>query len=479
MKQDAIIQRVFIEINTNNKNLAYEIKDDINTFLSVDVFPKIEKLINALSEKLDHQTLQIPKLELNIDAEGKMLNSQLADQIYESFKEQLSEISKPIISSNTIETKEAESFTITSQDKEVKTIIYFLENGFMPWWYDDKKHESILDSPEFDSLIISTKFTKELIKILPKPNVKTRIVRQFMPRQIEKLCIEISKNENSNIKLNQETIQLISKLNDKNQEQIWKLILDVLSKKSTSVNEIKEYILKLINSKIILFDEKIIDVIKNVLTDVKIDEIIKISQNEIKQEDLHEKKKFAKKSVESDSTQQNEEAIEKNLQDQDYYINNAGLILIHPFIKTFFEECNLIHPKTNQLKDPELSAHLLHYITTGKTCAPEYNMIFEKFLCNIPIHQPIRKNVKISKKHKIQAQNIIESVQYHWKPMKNSSVELLRNEFFQRPGKLSFNENQNTITVERKMQDILLDQLSWGMSMVKIPWQEKFIMVNW
>ncbi|WP_346985759.1 hypothetical protein [Chryseobacterium sp. POE27] len=60
MKQDHIIQKVFVEITVNNKEKAYCIKDDINSFLSIDVFPEIEKYINGIEQKLAGHTLQIP-----------------------------------------------------------------------------------------------------------------------------------------------------------------------------------------------------------------------------------------------------------------------------------------------------------------------------------------------------------------------------------------------------------------------------------
>ncbi|RTZ46166.1 hypothetical protein EJ377_17150 [Chryseobacterium arthrosphaerae] len=63
--------------------------------------------------------------------------------------------------------------------------------------------------------------------------------------------------------------------------------------------------------------------------------------------------------------------------------------------------------------------------------------------------------------------------------MRKSSAALLQNEFFQRSGKLVITDYDYTLTVERKTQDILLDKLAWGIGLVKLPWQEKFIFINW
>ena len=126
-----------------------------------------------------------------------------------------------------------------------------------------------------------------------------------------------------------------------------------------------------------------------------------------------------------------------------------------------------------------MGAHLLHYIATGKTNAPEYEMVFEKFLCNIPMHQSINRHIKLSRKHKAHAKNVIESVQHNWNPMKKSSVALLQNEFFQRSGKLAVSDHDYMLTVEQKTQDILLEKLNWGLGLVKLPWKDKFLFVKW
>lgn len=136
MKQNHIIQKVFVEITINNKEKALSIKDDINSFLSIDVFPEIEKYINALEYKLDAHTLQIPRLELDLDVKNSSLNTELKDKIAQLFKEELSEITKPIEISNQKTEKEGNSkaYLIDNQEKAIQTFIYFLEKGNMPWW---------------------------------------------------------------------------------------------------------------------------------------------------------------------------------------------------------------------------------------------------------------------------------------------------------------------------------------------------------
>ncbi|SDI22917.1 hypothetical protein SAMN05421846_105116 [Chryseobacterium taeanense] len=482
MKQDHIIQKVVVEITVNNKEKAYRIKDDINNFLSIDVFPEIEKYINSLEQKLAGNTLQIPCLELNLDIKNSSLNTELRDKIVLLFKEELSEISKLDKTSGQGKENETEADIIGFQEKMVQTFIYFLENGCMPWWNSDKKSIDFLETKMFDKLISAKNFKKSMISVLSNQYVQDRIIHQLSDRQIPQLCLAILENKELKINLETEMIRRISKLNYQDRIVVWKLILHLLSEylKSPGSN-LQEYFLQQILkvNPAEFYNLKSSENWKTVaevfpfMKEKEILERIESYKTEIK--DQQENTNINEEIINKHTTENHEEAIANNGQ----YVRNAGLILIHPFIKTFFEHCDLLHPETQELTDPELCAHLLHFIATGNTNAPEYDMTFEKFLCNIPIHQSINRHIKLSRKHKTQATNVIESVLHNWKPMKNSSPALLQNEFFQRSGKLVVTDYDYTLTVERKTQDVLLDKLAWGIGLVKLPWKEKFMFVNW
>ncbi|ANF52015.1 hypothetical protein A0O34_16505 [Chryseobacterium glaciei] len=480
MKQDHIIQKVFVEITVNNKEKANSIKDDISSFLSIDVFPEIEKYINALEDTLADHTLQIPRLELNLDVKNSSLNTELKNKIAQLFKEELSEITRPIENSNQESESDTQAYLIENQEKIVQTFIYFLQNGSMPWWNSDKKRITFLEPKVFDTLILANNFQKSIIPVLLKQNVQERIINQLSNEQIAQLCLIVLKNKDLKINLKVDVISRFSKLSHTDRQIIWRLILNVLSEYLKNSNSnLGEYLLRQISKIEQTSFSQTKNNHQNLKTVVEIFPFIK--ENEI----LESIKNNSKVNPENGKTstekidKKNETVPEELSQNDGQYIQNAGLILIHPFIKTFFEHCNLLDPKTQQLIDPELCAHLLHYVATGKTNAPEYDLVFEKFLCNIPMNQTINKHIKLSRKHKTQAKNVIESVQHNWTPMKTSSAALLQNEFFQRSGKLVVTDHDYTLTVERKAQDILLDKLGWGLGLVKLPWQEKFIFINW
>ncbi|MDH5032600.1 contractile injection system tape measure protein [Chryseobacterium cucumeris] len=479
MKQNHIIQKVFLEITVNNKEKALRIKDDINSFLSIDVFPEIEKHIKALEDKLAGHTLQIPRLELNVEVTSSALNTELKGQIAELFKDELSEITKPVETPHQVTESDAKSYVIDHQEKMLKALIYFLEKGTMPWWSSESNAMSVLEPAVFDRLISVAGFQKSIISALSKENVRNRLINQFSNEQIAQLCLAVLKNKKLTINLEPGTIRRLSKLSHVDRNAIWNLVFSVISEYlNTSDNQPREYLLQAIST-IEQIGLSTTNNHQNRKTIVKIFPFI--TENEISENIRTNAAGQPENAGTSIETIQEKNAIiqEDVNQNEGQYIQNAGLILIHPFIRPLFEHCELLDAKTQQLIDPELCAHLLHYIATGKTNAPEYDMIFEKFLCNIPIHQTINRHIKLSRKHKSQAKKVIESVQYNWAPMKKSSVALLQNEFFQRTGKLVITDSDDTLIVERKTQDILLEKLSWGIGLVKLPWQKKFIFVNW
>ncbi|MDP2541588.1 hypothetical protein CSC81_10000 [Tenacibaculum discolor] len=162
-----------------------------------------------------------------------------------------------------------------------------------------------------------------------------------------------------------------------------------------------------------------------------------------------------------------------------HLIRNAGLILLHPFLKQFFNSCGFLD-KENKIIKPNEAVHLLHYVATKKEQQFENNLIFEKFLCNLPIQSSIERNIVLSDELKEKSEELLRAVLQNWSILKNSSNDLLRNEYLQREGKLDLTKDNPILTVERKTQDILLDtKLPWNLSLCKVPWMKELIFTNW
>lgn len=160
-----------------------------------------------------------------------------------------------------------------------------------------------------------------------------------------------------------------------------------------------------------------------------------------------------------------------------YMVSHAGLVILNPYLSPFFKNCGLVDNK-GQLKDPELAVCLLNYLATGKEDFREEHMLFEKFLCNFPIESALHPK-KISNELKIKCNELLENILQNWDVLKSSSIELLRFEFIQRPGKLELDKEFPIVRLERKTQDILVDRIPWNISINKLPWKKKMFHTIW
>lgn len=159
-------------------------------------------------------------------------------------------------------------------------------------------------------------------------------------------------------------------------------------------------------------------------------------------------------------------------------VDNAGLVILHPFLKHFFGKTGQL-TEAKKLADPELAAHLLHYIATGKENDFEHTMLFEKFLVGLPITCPLERNIELRAEWKAEAMELLNAAKNNWQPLKNSSLETLQETFLQRSGKLMDDYPQPRLLVERKTLDILMNKLDWNISIVKLPWMDKILFVEW
>ena len=159
------------------------------------------------------------------------------------------------------------------------------------------------------------------------------------------------------------------------------------------------------------------------------------------------------------------------------YINNAGLVLLHPFLPQFFTALGIV--KDDALHQPERALCLLHYLSTGQEIVPEYELVLAKILCNLPLLDPVDTSLGLSDKEQEEAGALLKAVINHWEALRNTSPNGLRGTFLARPGKISLRDENLLLQVEPQTWDILLERLPWAISMIKLPWMDRMLWVEW
>ncbi|MCR9173200.1 MAG: contractile injection system tape measure protein [bacterium] len=160
------------------------------------------------------------------------------------------------------------------------------------------------------------------------------------------------------------------------------------------------------------------------------------------------------------------------------YVENAGVLLMHPFFVPMLKSLNLLDEK-KQLTDPKKAVLLLHFIATGDPDSFEHEMRFAKFLCNVDADEVMDKSMTLNHKDLEEVDNILHSALSHWKSLNSKSPGLLQHEFLQRPGKLFSENGINRVVMEEKTVDILMRDLPWGIGMIQLPWMDDFLHVDW
>jgi len=162
------------------------------------------------------------------------------------------------------------------------------------------------------------------------------------------------------------------------------------------------------------------------------------------------------------------------------YIHNAGLILLHPLLPYFLERLGLT--QKHQFIDETAqhrSIHLLQYLVDGKSQHPEHQLMLNKILCNIPMHEPVPLEITLSEEEQQMSAELFEVLRQRWPKMQNTSREGIQVSFLQRDGGLAEVQDGWRLRVEEKGIDALLQFLPWSWSMVRLPWMNTTIYTEW
>jgi len=161
-------------------------------------------------------------------------------------------------------------------------------------------------------------------------------------------------------------------------------------------------------------------------------------------------------------------------------VPDSGLVLLHPFLPQLFKYCNWLNE--NQFLNDEVrnrAVNVLHYLATGDEEVPEYVLMLPKLLCGIPPEWPLEPALPLTDEERAACDELLVQIIGHWSVLRNASPAALRETFLRREGKL-FSTNEGwRLEVQRKTEDILIDRLPWGFSMIKFSWMPRRLSVAW
>lgn len=162
------------------------------------------------------------------------------------------------------------------------------------------------------------------------------------------------------------------------------------------------------------------------------------------------------------------------------YVQNAGMVLLHPFLEQLFGTLGLLSQR--QWSD-ELSKHraviVLEYLVSGSDEPTEFDLPLNKIFCGIGIDEVLLPTEPLSAEMKKEGDDLLRELIQHWSALKNTGIGALRETFLQRNGKLTRAEKGWLLQVEQKAVDFLLGKLPWGVGVIKSSLMHDMLYVEW
>lgn len=470
-----IIKKQVINLSLDKKLDAFRIQQLVSDHYHNKIVPMLQQAFDAASNEEETISLDTLEIDLGIINEKEIEKGNWEELVFKKISEQLLPFKHNIPSRDKAK-KKSTSLSISEQ------WIFYMQHGYLPWnvlqinpaWYD-----KVLEAFAADAAAIGN--LRNLISILPR-SVK-RIISQH-PENFLKALIETLTAENQDallelineitdiifISAKKKHAQLFQKKEVK--QKLWEQALQLAASSEKDLNPSVIAIQLLSNnfSNQQLNATKIKDFLaKNNIDTTSLKEIKREFENE--EATRHEEEVSTKKVIEKDKNVVDEEGI---------YVQNAGIVLLHPFFTHLFRNLQLV--KEENFVDAlsqQKALYLLHYLSTGNTRPEEHELVMAKILCAYPLQEPVDNFIELGTEELQEADSLLVSAIGQWETLKSTSPDGLREGFLQRNGKLFAKNGGLQLQVESSSIDVLLDHLPWNLSMVKLPWMPDILKVEW
>jgi Contractile injection system tape measure protein len=418
-----IIQQQNIEIQFDDISYGLGVQNDIADLFYEELLPKMELLFDELTA--EKYSVTADKLEIDCGVlSSQYWKDELVQETLYRLRQQLIMAHKKEITGKEI-TQKVDQGTFDH-------LLFFIKKGYLPW---NSRIHSIVELEEMASekLIAEKPFIDKLKDLFKnEPWTAERFSNNFSESLLRKIIELIAGNKNSELE------KIYHSLNEQKtifrQKVIYASLLKILSTDDPSI-------------------EKELPSLLN--------------ENVLKEKIQEQKKKAERKKKDEDAP----DAI---------YIENAGLIILHPFLPELFTRIELlVDKKWKDVYSQHTAATVLQYLVTGKEEFEEFNFPLNKILCGMSVDEVLQPAEELAEHARSECDELLKDVIRHWSILKNTSVEGLRETFLHRNGKLAKVENGWLLNVERKGVDILLSSLPWGIGTIKLPWTDGKLFVEW
>ncbi len=109
----------------------------------------------------------------------------------------------------------------------------------------------------------------------------------------------------------------------------------------------------------------------------------------------------------------------------------------------------------------------------------ESDLLLNKILCGIPTEEVIPVVFSPTDLEKEEIPNLLDVMTQRWAALKSTSGKSMALGFFPREGSLRRTDKGYQLHIPRVSIDILLNRLPWAISIIKLPWMDETLFVEW
>jgi len=470
-----IIQKQSFEIGFENPETTFGLQDQVAQVFYENLKPRMEKMFDEMFDNDQH--VIIDRLEIDLGTlQQENWEQEFTDRALEKLKISLATTQKDIIDARHYRSQRA-----------FEIFFFYLENGFMPW---NSNVSTIAELETF--LTVEDHLVARLMKLIgQKSLVAERLAYQFSQAFTQRLIQKMSPGKQDKV---QEVMEL---LQESDPVSVSPQARQPLSKKTTGIAMLQalatghefttekyfSILLKLAHNDNIQETR-----IKNIISTLSSrNHHPKTSPNKATttQEEFHPDVSTHEKETETAQKQSDEALLVQNAAPvktdaEAIYIENAGLVLLHPFLMSLFENLGLTKDEKWQDDFGQQKAVLiLQYLAKGISPAEEHELVLNKIMCGLQPQEVINTDSELEAETMTECENLLAAVIEHWSILRNTSIESLRETFLMRTGKLSQVDRGWLLQVEQKSFDMLLGHLPWGIGIIKMPVMSEMIFVEW
>lgn len=164
-------------------------------------------------------------------------------------------------------------------------------------------------------------------------------------------------------------------------------------------------------------------------------------------------------------------------------ISNAGLVILFPFLPMLFMRLNMLSQDRRGFNSNESKVRaifiLQHLMASEDREYDEKDLFLNRLLINYPFNEPLPKRMELYQDELNTIDSLLEATKTNWEKMRNTSMRGFQEAFLRRAGFIEKTEREWVLTVEERAFDILLDSIPWSYKLVRLPWMENILKVNW